>query len=252
MLSVLNLSVSIGSTPILKDISLNILPGEMVGVIGPNGSGKTTLFNAISGFVPITNGAISFNGESVTSLPAHERSRLGIGRVFQNPGIFRDLTVGENIQIALERNASVVQSLNPWSAISRNARSKVSEWLSLVSLEAAVDKLAGALSGGQLRLLEMVRTLAFGAELFLLDEPTAGVSPKMKCDIERLIVELGKRGKTVLIIEHDLAFIQRFCRRIIVLEQGSIALDGTPEIVRNDPKLQQIYFGGAVSSVAAV
>lgn len=170
----LDVAVSIGSTSILRDISLRIEPGEMVGVIGPNGSGKTTLFNAISGFAPITNGAINFNGQAVTSLPAHERARLGIGRVFQNPGIFRELTVA-NLQIALERDASLVQSLNPWSATSRNAQAKISDWLSIVALEEAADKPAGSLSGGQLRLLEMVRTLAFSTSFYLMNQLLASL-----------------------------------------------------------------------------
>ena len=106
----------------------------------------------------------------------------------------------------------------------------------------ALDK-AGSLSGGQMRLLEIVRTLALGADLFLLDEPTAGVSPRMKDDIAKSIKSLQALGKTVLIIEHDINFIQKFCDRIVVLEEGRVVLDDSPERVRNDVRLQEIYFG---------
>lgn len=117
------------------------------------------------------------------------------------------------------------------------------ELLKQVGLERRGKEKASSLSGGQLRLLEIIRALAFGAELFLLDEPTAGVSPKMKDDVMRLLKKLQEMGKTVVIIEHDIDFIQKFVRRIVVMDQGRIVLDGKPGKVRGDKKLQEIYFG---------
>jgi ABC-type branched-subunit amino acid transport system ATPase component len=118
------------------------------------------------------------------------------------------------------------------------------EFLKEVKLETKADSKAGSLSGGQMRLLEIIRTLAFGADLFLLDEPTAGVSPRMKDDVAGLIKKLQGIGKTVLIIEHDINFIQKFCNRIIVLNEGRVVLDDTPELVRKNEQLKEIYFGG--------
>ena len=116
-------------------------------------------------------------------------------------------------------------------------------YLKEIGLEAKAKEKAGTLSGGQMRLLEIVRTVALGADLFLLDEPTAGVSPRMKEDIVRTIKKLQELGKTVLIIEHDITFIQKFCDRIVVLEEGRVVLDDSPERVRTDDRLQEIYFG---------
>lgn len=236
-----NLHFSIGDSLILDNVTLNVERGERLGIIGPNGSGKTTLFNCLSGFHLPKNGEIVFQGTRITKLPPYQRAMLGIGRVFQNFGIFKQMTVLENMITALESKQGAL--LNPWGK--RAAQNKVlaMEHLESVGLEKKANDEAGSLSGGQLRLLEIARTLAFGAELFLMDEPTAGVSPKMKAEVERVLLKLQGLGKTVLIIEHDMNFIQRLCDRIIVLNVGRIVLDGSPDVVRSDALLQDIYFG---------
>jgi ABC-type branched-subunit amino acid transport system ATPase component len=163
--------------------------------------------------------------------------------VFQNFGIFREMTLLENIQLALESRRDQTPGFFPWSKKTRQIRDESVIFLKEAGLETKANDKAGSLSGGQMRLLEIVRTLALGADLFLLDEPTAGVSPRMKEDIVRSIKNLQTLGKTVLIIEHDITFIQKFCDRIIVLEEGRVVLDDSPERVRNDERLQEIYFG---------
>jgi ABC-type branched-subunit amino acid transport system ATPase component len=243
MLEIADIVVSFRGTKVLNGISCSITSGETVGVIGPNGSGKTTLFNCVSGFAPCDDGTIKLRGERIDQLTAHLRARRGLGRVFQNFGIFREMTLLENIQLALESRHDHTAGFLPWSKRTREIKEEAMTFLQEVGLEKkAVDK-AGSLSGGQMRLLEIIRTLARGAELFLLDEPTAGVSPRMKEDIARSIKNLQSLGKTVLIIEHDITFIQKFCDRIVVLEEGRVVLDDTPERVRNDERLQEIYFG---------
>ncbi len=243
MLALSDLVISFGARAILNRLSCLIEPGETVGIIGPNGSGKTTLFNAISGLVSLNSGTILLKGTHVENLHPHERAHLGLGRVFQNFGIFREMTLLENVLLALESRSSLMRALLPWSSSSKAIKKEALSYLDQVGLAARANEKAASLSGGQMRLLEIIRTLALGSDVFLLDEPTAGVSPRMKDDVANLINELQQLGKTVLIIEHDITFIQKFCGRIIVLNEGSIVLDDTPENVRSDERLKEIYFG---------
>ncbi len=243
MLEISDIFVSFQDTKVLNGISCSVSNGETVGVIGPNGSGKTTFFNCVSGFAPCDRGTITLRGERIEHLEPHLRAQRGLGRVFQNFGIFREMSLLENIQLALESRRDTSPGFLPWSKRTRDILEKSMTYLKEVGLEGKAKNKAGTLSGGQMRLLEIVRTVALGADLFLLDEPTAGVSPRMKEDIVRTIKKLQELGKTVLIIEHDITFIQKFCDRIVVLEEGRVVLDDSPERVRNDDRLQEIYFG---------
>lgn len=236
-LSVHGISFAIQGHTILDGISFNLKEGEVIGLIGPNGSGKTTLFNILSGFLLPTKGSIHFRGSDITKCSPSMRAQQGMGRVFQNFGIFRDMTLEENIQVALEALSHAERK-----ALG-DMRLLVHGTLAMVGLEKFAKKKAGALSGGQMRLLEIARTLKCGKELFLLDEPTAGVSPKMTGQVSGLIQELKREGKTVLIIEHDLPFIARICDRVIVLDVGKVVLTGTPGEVKQSKELQEIYFG---------
>jgi branched-chain amino acid transport system ATP-binding protein len=243
MLSLSDVCVSFGETSVLNGISFSVQSNETVGIIGPNGSGKTTLFNCISGFTPSSAGTITFRSEAIQSLAPHERARKGLGRVFQNFGIFREMTLIENILLALESHRDAPLTIFPWSSKTKALRHQAMELLKEINLDAKAHAKASSLSGGQMRLLEILRTLALGSDLFLLDEPTAGVSPRMKEDVAAAIKKLQSMGKTVLIIEHDINFIQKFCSRIIVLNEGKVVLDDTPENVRSNEMLQEIYFG---------
>ena len=238
-----DLHLRLGRFSILNGVELEVPVGQTLGVIGPNGSGKTTMFNCISGFHFPTSGSVLFQGKDVSRIRAYQRARLGMGRLFQNFGIFREMTVEENMLTALESRKSLFKTFFPWSSATRAHREEVVSYLDQIGLLEKAKEKAGNLSGGQMRLLEIIRSAAFGAELFLLDEPTAGVSPRMKDDVTRLILSLRNQGKTIMIIEHDINFIQRFCDRIVVLDMGKIVMDGTPLEVRSDPKLQDIYFG---------
>jgi len=243
MLSVKNVNFSIQGANILNGVSFEIKEGQTVGIIGPNGSGKTTLFNCISGFNLPSSGTISWAGRDITRLSAYQRAVLGLGRVFQNFGIFREMTVIDNVVTALESRQPLWKTFFPWSGTTKNNRKEALKYLEEVGLATKAREKASSLSGGQMRLLEIVRTLAFGADLFLLDEPTAGVSPKMKDDVAALIRKLQSLGKTVIVIEHDLNFIYKFCERIIVLDVGKVVLDDAPRAVRENDILKEIYFG---------
>jgi ABC-type branched-subunit amino acid transport system ATPase component len=242
MLEVSELYLRVGRSSILNGIDLKITQGETVGIVGPNGSGKTTLFNCLSGFLEPYRGEVKLNSKDIIAKSPSDRALMGIGRTFQNFGIFKEMTVEENIVTALEARKSFLGRFFS-CGIPADLRSKSLDLLKEVGIEGKLSSRASSLSGGQMRLLEIVRLLAFEAELFLLDEPTAGVSPKMKDDVANLILKLKSQGKTVLIIEHDMQFIQRFCDRIIVLESGKVVMDGSPKEVRENPRLQEIYFG---------
>lgn len=237
ILSISRLSLSIQDHIILSDVSFSVEEGEVIGLIGPNGSGKTTLFNVLSGFLKPTHGTVHLRGRDITAMSPSERARIGIGRVFQNFGIFRDMTLEENVLVAFE-------------ALPKNQRAALGDLkeavrgtLAMVGLSDHAKKKAGSLSGGQMRLLEIARTLKSGKELFLLDEPTAGVSPKMTSQVADLIAELKHEGKTVLIVEHDLPFISRICDRVIMMDVGKIVVTGTPGEIKKSRELQEIYFG---------
>ncbi len=237
LLSIKHLTLTLEDHTILQSVSFDIAEGEVVGLIGPNGSGKTTLFNVLSGFLQPTSGTVTFRNTDITRTSPSKRAQLGIGRVFQNFGIFREMTLEENVLVALE-------------ALPREQRKQLGDLkklthdtLKMVGLEHSAKKKAGSLSGGQMRLLEIARTLKSGKELFLLDEPTAGVSPKMTSQVADLIGELKREGKTVIIIEHDLPFISRICDRVIVMDVGKIVLSGTPKEVKESKQLQELYFG---------
>jgi len=229
---------------ILQDVSFEIRAGEVVGIIGPNGCGKTTLLNAVSGFLPIDAGTISVNGSDIMDLPAHARAELGIARGFQHAGVFREMTVEENLMMVVERT----EKYPWWWVLSRDWREKMSVAVETalveVNLSSHRKSLAGVLSGGELRLLELARLKILKGDLLLIDEPTAGVAPVLRDNLAKMIKKLSKHhGRTVVIVEHDLRFLFNLAERIIVLVDGQKYLEGTPEEVRRDERLQKIYFG---------
>ena len=244
MLSTKNLVVTLGRSPILRDVSLTIRPNETVGIIGPNGCGKTTLLNAVCGLVPTVSGSVHLHDKNITHLPTHARARMGLGRSFQSAGVFREMTVYENIVITLEQT----QHLPWWWRFSRDQRNvaehKVHAALSEIHLTSHLHTPAGLLSGGQLRLLELLRLHLGGGSLLLIDEPTAGVAPVMRQRLAHMIENLGQvPGRSIVIVEHDLKFLFGLVDRVIVLVEGEKYLEGTPEKVQADPRLQEIYFG---------
>lgn len=237
LLELTDLSLTIDSHKILQGISFDVEEGQVIGLIGPNGSGKTTLFNVISGFLKSSGGSIKLRGEEIAGTSPSVRAKKGIGRVFQNFGIFREMTLEENVLVALEALPKEQRKTLG------NLDDVVAATLDMVGLSGHAKKKAGSLSGGQMRLLEIARTLKSGKELFLLDEPTAGVSPKMTGQVADIITALKNEKKTVLIIEHDLPFIRSICDEVVVLDIGQVVLKGLPAEVQKSKELQSIYFG---------
>ena len=243
IINIKNLSVEINQQSILKNISLQVAEKEIVGIIGPNGCGKTTLFNSISGFVNNNSGCINFCDQNISNLPAYRRAQLGIGRSFQHVGVFKDLSVEDNIIMGVERNYNYPW----WWMFSKKYKQKmnqvVDKALDEINLKEHRKTQAGLLSGGQIRLLELARLKLFRGNLLLIDEPTAGVAPALKQDLAKMIRFLNKADFTIMIVEHDLKFLFDLVDRVIVLVDGQKYLEGKPNEIKKDKKLQEIYFG---------
>jgi len=233
-----------GSLVAINDVSFAVEPGELRAVIGPNGAGKTTFFNLISGLFPPTSGSIFFDGQDITRLSANKRVSLGITRTFQITEIFPELTVSENLLIAVESAAGL--RLSPW--ISRTTRQqladRVAELLDAGGLSGKEARLVGELSHGDQRATEILMALALKPRLLLLDEPTAGMGEQETRDVVRLIRKLHRTERlTIVLIEHDMRVIFHLADRITVLAEGTVLADGTPDAIAANDRVQAAYLG---------
>jgi branched-chain amino acid transport system ATP-binding protein len=222
---------SFGGIKAVAGVSFEVQPAEIVGIIGPNGSGKSTLFSLLSGTIAPTSGTIRLGDRDVTRMPAYRIARMGLGRTFQIPTPFTNMTVRENLL------AAAVEG--DWA----NARSRADEVLEALEITHVADDLAGTLSGGQLRLLEFGRVQMRDAEIILLDEVTAGVNPRLRQIILARVRALQEKGKTFLIIEHDMELVRSVCERIIVMDAGEIVFEGTFEEVASNEVVIDAYLG---------
>jgi len=239
MLRVDNISKNFGGIKAVDSVSFEIKHGSITALIGPNGSGKTTVFNVISGYHKPQSGWIYYQKKNITSLPPFEIAALGIGRSFQTVKIFPQISVLDNVMLATkyptgeQLTSAVLQSR--WMRDEENENRKKSiDFLKLVGLNEKKDLMAGQLSFGQKKLLEIARLLALDADLLLLDEPTAGLFPGMIIITKQILKELQKSGKTILFIEHNMDVVMDISEKIIVLDHGKKIAEGTvPEIQKN-------------------
>ncbi|MGQ0572138.1 MAG: ABC transporter ATP-binding protein [Armatimonadota bacterium] len=231
-----------GGLRAVHHVSLEVPAGERLAIIGPNGAGKTTLFNLISGELPPTAGRIYAFGHDLTHLPPHRRTAIGLGRTYQLTNLFPRLTVMENMLLAaqgLERTKYVIwRPLRAFPHLFERAR----DLLVPLGLWKVRDVLVASLSYGDQRQLEIALALATRPRLLLLDEPTAGLSPAETQDVLEIVRGLP-RGITILLIEHDMAVVFGVCERIVVLHHGEVVAAGTPEEIRRDIRVQEIYLG---------
>ena len=229
-------------------VSIVVNPGEVVGLIGTNGAGKTTFMNAVSGFLPST-GHVEVFGQRVDNLPGYKRSRLGVGRAFQNAKMFGALTARETVMVALEaRSRSMLIPsmlyLPPSPFQERRKRKEADEIIDYLGLGGYADKAMSDLSTGTRRIVELASLIALDSKLLLLDEPTAGVAQKETEAFGPLIRSIQKDlGSSILIIEHDMPMVMSISDRIYCLEAGAVISEGTPLEVRNDPKVIASYLG---------
>jgi len=219
---------------VVDGVSLNVATGEVVGLLGPNGAGKTTCFYMMVGLVPVDSGRIMLDDENITELPMHRRARLGVGYLPQEPSVFRNLTVAENILAILETRADLTPA----------ARLDVLEELMRdLQIGERRDTLGISLSGGERRRVEIARALASRPRFMLLDEPFAGVDPISVIEIQQLIRHLQKRGIGVLITDHNVRETLKICDRAYILSEGRVLTAGAPSEILYNEDVKRVYLG---------
>jgi branched-chain amino acid transport system ATP-binding protein len=224
-----------GGVEVLKGVSLNIEGPELIGLIGPNGAGKTTLTNILDGVLKPTSGTVYLNGKRIDPLPPHKVAQAGLGRTFQVTRAFRRMTVLENLYVP-------AVAMDP-TAHQKDFREKAMEVLEFLTMDHLRNEFGQALSGGQQKLLELGRLLMLDPGIMILDEPFAGVHPKLMEIIYQYIYRVNDAGKAIIIISHDMDTIFTLSKRLLVLNYGDLIADGDPDIVKKDPAVIEAYLG---------
>jgi branched-chain amino acid transport system ATP-binding protein len=219
-----------GGVTAVNRVSLSLEAGRIYGLIGPNGSGKTTLFNCITGVETRDGGAIRFKGERIDGLKPHKIFHRGMGRTFQVIRVFPELTALENLLVVTTSGYT-------------ESRARAEELLRFVKLEGLANEFAGNLSYGQQKLVEFIRVLMTDPELILLDEPAAGVNRTLLNELLDAVRALRERGKTVLLVEHDMKVVMGLCETVFVLDHGEKLAEGPPGVIQSDERVIEAYFG---------
>jgi len=255
LLETKGLSMTFGGLRAVAGFDYILEEGELAGLIGPNGAGKTTVFNMISGLLAPTSGHIYYAGEEITRLPAHEVTKRGMARTFQNIRLFSQLTALENVMIAFHRHvkygyARAFLHLNIGRE-EEEIRESAYRLLEEVGLAERAHQIAHNLPYGEQRRLEIARALATRPKLLLLDEPAAGMNIQETARLKTFIQEIHDRyNLTILVIEHDMSLVMGVCRRITVLDYGMKIAEGTPDEIRSNPRVIEAYLGEETADVA--
>lgn len=251
ILQALDVGKRFGGVAAVSGVNLDVYRHETLAIIGPNGAGKTTFYNLLSGRMHPTSGQILYEGQDITGMPPHRISRLGISRSFQINNIFEEMTVRENVEVAV---TALRGDGKRWSNLaSRNAavQEEADALLERLSLSALADRRAGVISYGDKRLVEIAVVLATRPKLVLLDEPTAGMTPDETQRVVQLVKSLGDSGDfTFLITEHDMNVVFGLADRILVMHRGQKLVLGTPEEVRAHPEVRRAYLGDVEEEMA--
>jgi lipopolysaccharide export system ATP-binding protein len=234
LLRALNLAKSYKSRQVLRDLSLQIASGEVVGLLGPNGAGKTTAFYMIVGLTRCERGAIMLDGRDISRLPMHRRAQLGLGYLPQEPSVFRKLSVEDNIMAILETRPRL-------NSAARAAR--LEELLEELHIGHVRESLGMSLSGGERRRVEIARALAADPRFILLDEPFAGVDPLSVGDIQRIIKHLSSKGIGVLITDHNVRVTLGVCERAYIVSQGTVIASGSADQILANAQVREVYLG---------
>ncbi len=219
---------------VVKDVSLHIHTGEIVGLLGPNGAGKTTSFYMIVGLLPVDGGSIHINDTDITRMPVHARAEMGLSYLPQESSIFRKLTVADNIMAILELRKDLSKT---------ERKMKRDQLLEEFRITHIRDTLGMSLSGGERRRTEIARTLAMDPKFILLDEPFAGIDPISVLDVKRIISHLRTRGIGILITDHNVRETLNICERAYIVSDGKIICEGSPEIVLANEQVRSVYLG---------
>ncbi|GIM44893.1 ABC transporter ATP-binding protein [Collibacillus ludicampi] len=252
LLDVQHVSRTFGGLKAVSDVTIQINHGELIGLIGPNGAGKTTVFNLLTGVYEPSEGKIFFNNLSIGGLKPYQITQKGIARTFQNIRLFSDMTVLDNVKIAYHQHAkhsalSSILRLPAHFSGEKEIEDKAIDFLKIFKLDTKKDEIAKNLPYGEQRRLEIARALAARPKLLLLDEPAAGMNPQETHELMNLIRWIRDEfDLTILLIEHDMSLVMGVCERIYVLDHGQIIAHGTPDEIRNNPKVIEAYLGQEV------
>lgn len=248
LLHIEHLAKAFGGNRVLQDVSLEIQPGEIVGLLGPNGSGKSTLLNCVTGFESVDAGRIALEGQAIERLSAHHIVKAGVARTFQLPSMPTRMSVMEVAMAASASHHGVWETLLG-SRGAREAEARAHEratrLLHELLLTPVRDLAASSLSGGQKKLLGIVCALMAQPRLLMLDEPTAGVHPNLRRDIVAALKSLNTQGMTLIIVEHDMHFIREVCTRCVVLDRGRIVASCRPDELTSNERVLEAYLGTA-------
>jgi branched-chain amino acid transport system ATP-binding protein len=246
-LAVHDLTWRVGGLAIVDGVGFAAAPGELLAVIGPNGAGKTSLFNLITGLIRPTSGRIELAGRDVTGLPAHRRAAAGLGRTFQTSSVFPAMTVAQNVQLAAQAAlGGPASALAVWARIGRRATQRAARCLERARLADQADAVAGSLSHGGKRKLELAILLAGQPSVILLDEPMAGMAVEEVPELTALIRDVHEEGATILMVEHHMQVVLGLAQRIAVLHHGALLACGPPDEVSADPAVREAYLGEAL------
>jgi ABC-type branched-subunit amino acid transport system ATPase component len=236
-----HVSKSFGGIKAVQDCSISIEKGRITAIIGPNGSGKSTLFNVISKLFPQDKGVMHFNKNNITKKRDYEIAKLGLSRTFQEVRLFKNLTIQDHVEIAISQSdEGLLQSMfRPPNHNLQHAK----QLLEQVRLDKPLSTLVTDLSYGERKLLDLAVALAKPHTLLMLDEPVAGVNPKLRKEIKQVIKSLNKQGETILVIEHDMNFVMDLAHHIIVLDEGKVIAEGKPKNIQNNKKVLSAYLG---------
>lgn len=230
-------------------VSLEVMPGKITGLIGPNGAGKSTFMAVLAGTLPATSGTIVFDGEDITHMPAYMRARRRLVRTFQLPSEFAQLTVLENLLVAAPTNRGdslfgALMGKRYWIEDERRLVDEARSLLKRFGMSAKESDYAGSMSGGQKRLIEIMRALMLHPRLLLLDEPMSGVHPKIVEEIQYYLQDLRAEGLTILMVEHELHMVERLCDTVVVMAQGKVIGSGTMSSLRRQREIVDAYLVG--------